>query len=258
MDSHLIGFLKCILSMFFKTHASSSSEWSLLSSNPQLNTSQNTHTPHPHTHIHTYTHTHTNSPVFSNPTNVPQYPYALRILPHTLSEHWTDPSFQPYLSSFPASHKSSEAALLQHVTELSESDIKDPALKKLQGYLWRSGYESGELITPLFADVIPRLKEWVGLGKKLVVFSSGSVEAQKLFFRYAGVEASGEAKKTTEDLNPLFVANFDTMNAGPKMEARSYARIALEVRAVADEVLFLSDNVRGKIVAPLKYVKSKC
>ena len=111
----------------------------------------------------------------------------------------------------------------------------------------------------MFADVVPRLREWVGLGKKLVVFSSGSVEAQRLLFHYVGVEASGGGEKTTEDLNPLFVANFDTMNAGPKMEARSYVRIALEVKVVADEVLFLSDNVRGKIIAPfllprLKYI----
>jgi len=73
------------------------------------------------------------------------------------------------------------------------------------------------------------------------VFSSGSVEAQTLFFRYVGVDA-----KNTEDLNRLFVANFDTTNAGPKMETRSYVRIASEVKVFADEILFLSDNVRGK------------
>lgn len=97
----------------------------------------------------------------------------------------------------------------------------------------------------MFADVVPRLREWVGLGKKLVVFSSGSVEAQTLFFRYVGV-----GEKNTEDLNRLFVANFDTTNAGPKMETRSYVRIASEVKVFADEILFLSDNVRGKTRRP--------
>ena len=96
---------------------------------------------------------------------------------------------------------------------------------------------------------MPRLREWIGLGKKLVVFSSGSVEAQKLFFSHVGVKANGEEEKRMEDLNSLFVANFDTTNAGPKMETRSYVRIATEVKAFADEVLFLSDNVRGKIVS---------
>lgn len=100
----------------------------------------------------------------------------------------------------------------------------------------------------MFDDVVPTLKEWVGLGKKLVVFSSGSVEAQRMFFRYVGVEASGDGKKSTEDLSSLFVANFDTMNAGPKMETSSYVRIASEVKEFADEVLFLSDNVSGKII----------
>lgn len=103
----------------------------------------------------------------------------------------------------------------------------------------------------MFGDVVPKLREWTGVGKKLVVFSSGSVEAQRLLFRYVGVELGGEEegegqKMRTEDLNSLFVANFDTMNAGPKMESRSYVRIAFEVREFADEVLFLSDNVRGK------------
>jgi len=96
---------------------------------------------------------------------------------------------------------------------------------------------------------VPRLKEWVGLGKKLVVFSSGSVEAQRMFFRYVSVNESEERKKSTEDLSSLFVANFDTMNAGPKMETSSYVRIATELKVFADEVLFLSDNVRGKIIS---------
>jgi enolase-phosphatase E1 len=203
-------------------------------------------------HFPEHSHTHPTP----NLANKPQYPYALRILPHTLSEQWTDPSFQPYISPFPAAHKSSEAALLQHVTDLTESDIKDPALKKLQGYLWRSGYESGEIRTPVFSDVVPRMREWIEQGKTLVVYSSGSVDAQKLLFGYAGVEGSYDEEKI-EDLNSLFVANFDTMSAGPKTEARSYVRIASEMKVFADEVLFLSDNVRGKVTGAFLLPRSK-
>jgi enolase-phosphatase E1 len=78
----------------------------------------------------------------------------------------------------------------------------------------------------------------------LAIFSSGSVEAQKMFSKYVG-NASG-----TEDLNPLFAANFDTINAGPKMVKESYEKIAKEMGKTVGEVLFLSDNINGKILTP--------
>lgn len=139
---------------------------------------------------------------------------------------------------------------MQHAQQLSASDVKDPALKKLQGYLWRTGYESGFIVTPLFPDVSPRLKQWKQSGLRLSIFSSGSVEAQKLFSKYVGVSKvvhEGEAKgQETEDLNPLFEGNFDTINAGPKMVAASYKLIAKDMGLEEGEILFLSDNVKGQ------------
>lgn len=76
------------------------------------------------------------------------------------------------------------------------------------------------------------------------------MEAQKLFFAYIGVASpvvegqAGERKGETEDLNPLFSANFDTVNAGPKMEANSYVKIAREMGKGVRDILFLSDNVK--------------
>jgi 2,3-diketo-5-methylthio-1-phosphopentane phosphatase len=113
-------------------------------------------------------------------------------------------------------------------------------LKKLQGYLWHTGYSSGEITTPLFPDVTPRLTAWKHRDNlTLAIFSSGSVEAQKLFFAHIGGESS------TEDLNPLFEANFDTVNAGPKMVRESYEKIASRMGKNVGEILFLSDNVNG-------------
>jgi hypothetical protein len=93
------------------------------------------------------------------------------------------------------------------------------------------------------------LKAWRNdAGKKLAVFSSGSVQAQRMFFGHVGVEG----KAGTEDLNPLFDTNFDTINAGPKMEKGSYEKIAKELgmHAKPEGILFLSDNVNGKLPLP--------
>jgi enolase-phosphatase E1 len=67
---------------------------------------------------------------------------------------------------------------------------------------------------------------------RLYVYSSGSVPAQQLFFRYS--EAG--------DLTPLFAGYFDT-ETGPKREAASYLRIAEAIGEQPAHILFLSDIV---------------
>lgn len=96
------------------------------------------------------------------------------------------------------------------------TDSKTAPLKALQGYLWRSGYENGSIRTPLFPDVYPSLQSWKAKGLDIVIYSSGSVPAQKLLFEYT----------TQGDLRGLLSGYFDTENAGMKMEKSSYERIA--------------------------------
>jgi enolase-phosphatase E1 len=120
-------------------------------------------------------------------------------------------------------------------------DVKIAYLKSLQGYLWLRGYENGDLRCPLFADVAPAMSKWVGEGRKIVIYSSGSVAAQKLLFQYTNTEPSG-------DLRGLISGWFDTINAGMKQESESYEKIAHAVATdvvpglKAAECLFLSDN----------------
>lgn len=103
------------------------------------------------------------------------------------------------------------------------------------------GYESGELVTPLYEDVLPALREWKQQ-RKLAIFSSGSVEAQKLFFGHVG-DVNGNA----QNLRPIFEPYwFDTVNAGPKFEAESYEKILKLMGVEAAESLFLSDHIKGK------------
>jgi len=94
-------------------------------------------------------------------------------------------------------------------------------------------------------DVSPKLKEWRAAGKQLAIFSSGSVFAQKLFFTYVAI-GDGQGSRA-EDLNPLLSAYFDTVNAGPKIVAPSYSKIADELGRKPDSILFLSDNVKGEL-----------
>lgn len=115
-------------------------------------------------------------------------------------------------------------------------DVKAPYLKALQGYLWRTGYESGELKAPLFSDVSPFITQAHTVGKKIMIYSSGSVPAQKLFFAHTTSEPS--------DLSPLISDWFDTVNAGPKMDVASYVTILSQWPSIEpSRWLFLSDNL---------------
>jgi enolase-phosphatase E1 len=64
----------------------------------------------------------------------------------------------------------------------------------------------------------------------LYVYSSGSVQAQKLLFAHTDYG----------DLTPLFSGYFDTLIGGKK-EAESYSNIAKNIDIPTDQLLFLSD-----------------
>jgi enolase-phosphatase E1 len=116
-------------------------------------------------------------------------------------------------------------------------DLKIPYLKSLQGYLWLHGYKTGALRCPLFPDVAPSLYAWHARSIPLVIYSSGSVPAQKLLFKYTNTA-------DTPDLNPLLSGYFDTVNAGLKNEKESYEKIAKTREEPVGTWLFLSDNVK--------------
>lgn len=97
----------------------------------------------------------------------------------------------------------------------------------------------------MYADVPPALQKWQSEGRELAIFSSGSVEAQKLFLAYTGIE--GKDTDESVDLTGLFGGrHFDTVNAGAKGESESYVKIAKELGVEEGAVLFLSDNANGK------------
>lgn len=115
---------------------------------------------------------------------------------------------------------------------LIDADRKSTPLKSLQGRIWQTGYESGELESVIFADVPRALERWKSAGKTLAIFSSGSVLAQKLIFKYSNFgDLSG------------FIANYFDTNVGGKREAESYTNIARELNFQPPEILFISDVI---------------
>jgi enolase-phosphatase E1 len=113
---------------------------------------------------------------------------------------------------------------------LMDRDLKSPALKLIQGYIWEGGYQSGVLKGMVFPDVRPAFERWRAVPVKIAIYSSGSVLAQRLLF---GATADG-------DLTPFIAGFFDTA-VGRKTTPDSYRRIARALNQGAGEVLFVSD-----------------
>lgn len=112
-------------------------------------------------------------------------------------------------------------------------DRKTTALKQLQGHMWRAAYTTGKIRGEVYEDVVPAIRKWRRLGMKVYIYSSGSVEAQKLLFGYS----------TEGNVLELFDGHFDT-NIGAKVESKSYQRIAESIGCSADNIMFLTDLTR--------------
>jgi enolase-phosphatase E1 len=163
------------------------------------------------------------------------FPFATKHLPAFVREHAEDSTVAEQLDAVRAEAGELNADI-ERVIEILlgwiAEDRKATPLKALQGMIWAQGYKAGELKGHVYPDAVEALRRWHALGITLYVYSSGSVQAQKLIF------GSSEAG----DLTPLFSGYFDTMTGG-KREADSYRRIASATTHQADEILFLSDVV---------------
>ncbi len=120
--------------------------------------------------------------------------------------------------------------IIQQLIRWIDEDKKITPLKALQGMIWEQGYKKGDFKGHVYEDALRHLKKWKQSGKRLYVFSSGSVYAQKLLFAHT---AYG-------DLTPLFSGYFDT-TIGNKREVESYRKITAAIGVAANEILFLSD-----------------
>ncbi|XP_039282668.1 enolase-phosphatase E1 isoform X2 [Nilaparvata lugens] len=184
------------------------------------------------------------------------FPYVREHLNEYVKSNWTDSEFQEDLKALKEQAEKDVSEKMEGVVAIAESedeevvreaviknvlwqmdnDRKTAALKQLQGHIWRKAYEKGEVVGHIYDDVHECLKSWVADGIKVYVYSSGSVEAQKLLF--------GHTKEG--DLLELFSGHFDTA-VGAKTEAASYTKIMEQIEPdggsdrSTKSVLFLTD-----------------
>lgn len=123
-----------------------------------------------------------------------------------------------------------DAEVVETLLKWIRDDRKHTALKQLQGLIWKSGFEQGDYRGHVYPDVPQALEVWKTHGLGLGIYSSGSVQAQKLLFGYS----------VFGDLTPYFSHYFDTQ-VGGKRESDSYREIARQLGITPQEVLFLSD-----------------
>jgi enolase-phosphatase E1 len=164
------------------------------------------------------------------------FPYSLQHLPMWVRAHRSEARVQAALAQVAATvlqetgQATDEAAQILQLLGWIQKDRKHPALKALQGYIWKDGYENGSFTSHIYPDVPLALARWQELGFKMGVYSSGSVPAQRLLFGYS--EAG--------DLQPYFSDYFDTA-VGHKREVASYQNIQKALGLPASQILFLSD-----------------
>ena len=114
--------------------------------------------------------------------------------------------------------------------DLMNRDVKSTPLKALQGMIWREGFEAGELVAHTFDDVPEALELWASSGLDVRIYSSGSIQAQKLFFGHTG----------HGDLTAHLRGYYDT-TTGPKRDPVSYEKIAADMGLEPRQILFVSD-----------------
>ncbi|ALB71490.1 acireductone synthase [Cronobacter muytjensii] len=120
--------------------------------------------------------------------------------------------------------------LIDTLFKFMDEDRKSPALKSIQGHIWREGYVNGDFTGHLYPDVVPALRRWSDQDIDIFIYSSGSVPAQKLLFSY-----SDEG-----DVSGLLSGFFDTQ-VGAKRQVSSYRNISMKTGVPVHQMLFLSD-----------------
>jgi enolase-phosphatase E1 len=179
------------------------------------------------------------------------FPYASSRVEAFLREHLSEDPTRALIRHLRVQHATDESQGLQppawrnggseedvgsaseYVRWLIARDSKCTPLKSLQGKIWQEGFDNGELHGEVYADVPPAFARWREQGRKICIYSSGSVLAQQLLFRTL---ESG-------DLTPQIAAYFDTQT-GIKTTPESYKKIAASLGHAAGEILFVSDAAK--------------
>ncbi len=161
------------------------------------------------------------------------FPYASKAMPAFVAAHADDAQVRQWLQMAADDMSAAEpndAEIVRQLQQWIVEDRKHTALKALQGMLWEQGYVDGEYQAPIYPDAVRFMQQWLAQGGALAIYSSGSVPAQKLLFRYSDAG----------DLNPLLSHYFDT-SVGVKQTTQSYHNIVRGLEVDASNVFFCSD-----------------
>ncbi|BAV32492.1 haloacid dehalogenase [Sulfuricaulis limicola] len=160
------------------------------------------------------------------------FPYARERMAEFVRAHTAEPAVRKELDEVRriTGENLSDPEVIEQLIRWIDEDRKITPLKSLQGMIWEDGYKKGDFRGHMYEDAARHLKQWQQAGLRLYVFSSGSVQAQKLLF----------AHTEYGDLTPLFSGYFDT-TVGSKREADSYCKIAEAIDTAPGDILFLSD-----------------
>ena len=178
------------------------------------------------------------------------FPYITDNIADFLRTHWDDQQLQVHIADLRTQAQTDQetnmgfpviplidkeavmSAVVSNVKAQMNVDRKISSLKKFQGFMWKFAFESGQIKGMVYDDVVEAFERWKKRGVPIHIYSSGSVEAQKLLF---GFTDNG-------NLLPFISSHFDT-TVGSKLEAASYTAIlhCLNVTNPAT-VLFISDN----------------
>ena len=176
------------------------------------------------------------------------FPYARKHMAEFVRAHADEPAVREQIDAVSAEVGSTLCLdmVIQTLCDWIDADKKATPLKALQGMIWEQGYKSGELKGHIYADAVNALKDWHAQGLALYVYSSGSVQAQKLIFGHTEYG----------DLTPLFSGYFDT-RMGHKQDVSAYAAISQAIDLPAEKILFLSD-VKAELDAAAKSGMQTC
>ena len=160
------------------------------------------------------------------------FPHARQHIAEFVRANAEDPRVVPYLNDVRrlAGMEPDLDGIIAQLIAWIDADEKITPLKALQGMIWEAGYNNGDFTGHVYPDAVKYLERWSGSGIHLYVFSSGSVQAQRLLF----------AHSDAGDLTPLFSGYYDT-DIGNKRDPAAYTAIAADIGLPPQDILFLSD-----------------
>lgn len=179
------------------------------------------------------------------------YPYVKKNVEEYLKAHWSEDATKTVVAALREQADEDKKAEVEGVVPIPAEESEDVipeviknvewqmtldrkvgALKTLQGLVWAQGYKDGTIKGHVYEDVAKALEQWTEGGRKVYVYSSGSVDAQKLLFEHS----------EQGDLVKYFAGYYDT-KIGAKQEKDSYAAILKNIEVTAEDALFLTDII---------------